>query len=356
MRIGLHDAEMEHIRQKSFPNYALMKISAWHKQRGDTVEFFTPVDPREPEQIQLFPIEEYPLRRKAHIYDKVYSSKVFDFTPENRYLPKKIIKGGTGYSITATLPSEIDAMFPDYSIYPQCDYAIGYITRGCPNSCQWCVVPQKEGDIKPYRRWQELVRPDSNKLVLMDNNILSCEYGIQQLESLIDSGYSIDLNQGMDARLVNERIAAIIARLKWIRYIRFSCDQTAQVDAIFRAAALLAEHGIKPYRLFIYLLVTKDIDNAASRVESLKELDGISLYAQAERNEAKDIIPNRAQLEFAQRYIYGKCYRKETWRGYCQRWGFDDLLQNAENSFSRKGRAEKCNLTNGQPAKAIKML
>lgn len=356
MRIGLHDAEMEHIRQKSFPNYALMKISAWHKQRGDTVEFFTPIDPREPEQIQLFPIEEYPLRRKAHLYDKVYSSKVFDFTPENRYLPKKTIKGGTGYSITATLLPEIDAMFPDYSIYQQCGYAIGYITRGCPNSCPWCVVPQKEGSIKPYRRWQELVRPDSNKLVLMDNNILSCEYGIQQLESLIDSGYSIDLNQGMDARLVNERIAGIIARLKWIRYIRFSCDQTAQVEAIFRAAAMLAEHGIKPYRLFIYLLVTKDIDNAASRVEKLKELNGISLYAQAERNEAKDIIPNRAQLEFTQRYIYGKCYRKETWHEYCRRWGFDDLLQNAENSFSRKGRAEKCNLTNEQPAKAIKML
>ena len=162
-------------------------------------------------------------------YDRVYSSKVFDFTPENPYLPECTIRGGTGYPdipINEELPPEIDAIFPDYSIYPACDYAIGYITRGCPNNCRWCVVPRKEGQIRAYRGWKELVRPDSKKLVLMDNNILSCEFGISQLESMIGSGYAIDLNQGMDARLVTERAARILARLKWIRFIR---DQTAQI-------------------------------------------------------------------------------------------------------------------------------
>ena len=105
------------------------------------------------------------------------------------------------------LPPEIDAAFPDYSIYTECDYAIGYLTRGCPNHCPWCVVPEKEGGIKPYREWKQVVRPDTNKLVLMDNNILASEYGVSQLESMIGSGYAIDLNQGMDARLVNDRIA-----------------------------------------------------------------------------------------------------------------------------------------------------
>lgn len=323
MLVGLHDAEFEHIKGKSFPNYALMKISAWHKQRGDAVEMFTPIDPNAAEQLTLFPLEEYPPKRKANIYDIVYSSKVFDFTPENPYLPANTIKGGTGYDIKSQLPPEIDGMFPDYSIYPDCDYAIGYITRGCPNKCPWCVVPQKEGGIKPYRHWRQLVRTDSNKLVLMDNNILSCEYGIAELESLIGSGYAIDLNQGMDARLVNDRIANILARLKWIKYIRFSCDQKAQIGAILKTAELLEKHGVKPYRLFIYVLVTKDIDDAAYRVERLREIHNISLYAQAERNEAKGIIPNRAQLEFAQRYVYGRCYKKETWREYCERWGTD---------------------------------
>jgi hypothetical protein len=184
-----------------------------------------------------------------------------------------------------------------------------------------------EGYIKPYRKWQELVRPDSKKLVLMDNNVLSCEYGIQELESLIDSGYAIDLNQGMDARLVDERIAGIIGRLKWIKYIRFSCDTVQQIESITNSAALLAEYGIKPYRIFVYILVRKDIKDAAYRVERLRELKGISLYAQAERNEAKGIVPNAEQLEFAQRYVYGNSFRKETWSQYCDRRNFKSGVQ-----------------------------
>ncbi len=298
MKIGLHDSEKDYLKRKIFPNYALMKISAWHKSQGDTVEWWNPI---------------------AGQYDKVYSSKIFDFTPENPYLPPDAIKGGTGYNIHSVLPDEIENMFPDYSIYPECDYAIGYITRGCPNKCRWCIVPKKEGGIKPYRTWQELVRPDSNKIVLMDNNILACEYGINQLESLIDSGYKIDLNQGMDARLVDDRIAKILSQLKWIKYIRFSCDTTAQIAAIENAAGLLMKYGIKPYRLFIYLLVTKDIENAAYRVEQLKKLKGITIYAQAERNERIGIVPNQLQLEFAQRYVYSGKFRKETWHEYCKR-------------------------------------
>ncbi len=247
----------------------------------------------------------------------------YSTSPENPYLPASTIKGGTGYDIKSQLPPEIEAMFPDYSIYPDCDFAIGYITRGCPNKCPWCIVPQKEGGIKPYRHWQELVRSDSKKLVLMDNNILACEYGIAELESLIGSGYSIDLNQGMDARLVNGRIASILARLKWIKYIRFSCDQKAQISAIHNVADLLAKHGVKSYKIFVYVLVTKDIEDAAFRVEQLREIGNISLYAQAERNKVKGIIPSRAQLEFAQRYVYGRCYKKETWNEYCKRFGTD---------------------------------
>lgn len=304
MRVGLHDAEKEHIKKKSFPNLALMKISAWHKAAGDTVEWWNPLCK----------------------YDRVYSSKVFDFTPDDPYLPENTIRGGTGYRdlpINNELPAEIDRMYPDYSIYPECDYAIGYLTRGCPNHCRWCIVPKKEGKIRPYRTWQEVVRKDTDKLILMDNNILSCEYGIQQLKSLIDSGYRIDLNQGMDARLVTDNIAEILSRLKWIRFIRFSCDQKSQIESIRHTVELLGRYGVRPYRIFIYLLVTKDIQDAADRVEKLKQYKGINLYAQAERNERLGIMPNKAQLEFQQRYVYGGCYRSETFEEYCRRKGFD---------------------------------
>lgn len=308
MRIGIHDAEMDYLHHKTFPNYAIMKISAYHKQRGDTVDWWEPIN--------------------NNLYDLVYSSKIFDFTTDNPYLPENAIRGGTGYAdipIEQTLPKEIDYCFPDYSIYPQCDYAIGYITRGCPNNCPWCVVPAKEGRIKPYRAWEQLVRKDSKNLVLMDNNILASEYGIKQLESIIGSGYSIDLNQGMDARLVDDRIANILSNLRWIRYIRFSCDHKSQIDAIYNVAELLNKYGKKPYNLFVYLLVTKDLDDAAYRVESLKKLTGINIYAQPERNERKGIIPNDIQKEFAQRYVYGGCFRRETWQEYCERKCITDV-------------------------------
>jgi hypothetical protein len=281
---------------KTFPNFALMKISAWHKARGDAVEWWNALKE----------------------YDLVYSSKVFDFTPENPYLPEDAIKGGTGYDVKSALPPEIDAVFPDYDIYPLWghDRAVGFLTRGCPRRCPWCVVPEKEGDIRPYRHWREIVRESSNKLILMDNNILACDHGIRELESLIGSGQAIDLNQGMDARLVTPEIADILARLSWIRFIRFSCDTEAGIDPIVRAAELLESRGIKPYRLFVYMLVTKDIGDAARRADALKKLKGISLYAQAERNERKGIGPNAAQREFAERYIYGRCYLKKSWSEY----------------------------------------
>lgn len=277
-----------------------MKISAYHKAQGHSVEWWDPIE---------------------H-YDLIYSSKIFDFTPENPYLPKTAIRCGTGYTdipLSQKLPPEIDSTFPDYSIYPECNYAIGYLTRGCPNKCKWCFVPEKEGPIRPYRKWQEIIRPDTQKLILMDNNILAIEYGINQLESLIGSGYQIDLNQGMDARLVNDRIASILAQLKWIRFIRFSCDQISQIPAILKVADLLLKYGVRPYRLFIYVLVTTDIEDASYRVDKLKHLKAINLYGMPERNERKGITPNKLQMEFAQRFIYGGCYRKETWQEYAER-------------------------------------
>lgn len=296
MLIGLHDSEQEYLHKKSFPNYALMKISAYHKKNNDIVNWWNALEN----------------------YDKVYSSKIFTFTSNNYYLPKDTIKGGTGYDIKSELPQYIDDVFPDYSIYPNCDYAIGFLTRGCPNSCPWCIVPQKEGKLRPYREWKDVVRKDSDKLVLLDNNILASSFGIEQLESLADTQIKIDLNQGMDARLVDNDIAYLLSKLKWIKYIRFSCDKKSQIDSIIKTCELLEKYGVKPYRVFIYLLVQKDLSDADYRVQELKKLKNISIYAQAERDFKNNIMPNKAQLEFAQRYIYGRCYKKETWEEYCK--------------------------------------
>lgn len=117
----------------NYPNLALMKISAWHKNQGDRVEWYNPFE---------------------H-YDKLYMAKVFSFTEDyHQYMNNAdcIEKGGTGYDIQKLLPEQIDRMQPDYSLYPSIDHktAYGFLTRGCPNKCKWCVVPKKEGNIRPY--------------------------------------------------------------------------------------------------------------------------------------------------------------------------------------------------------------
>lgn len=304
MRVALHDADAAHLAKGrpggKFPNLALMKISAYHKASRDAVEWW---------------------KGPLYSYDLTYSSKVFDFTPDEPFLPPGTIKGGTGYGgdISRQLPPEIDRMRPDYSIYPECDYAIGFLTRGCPNCCPWCYVPAKEGGIKPYSDWREIVRQDTNKLVLMDNNILASDYGIAQLKSLIGSGYKIDLNQGIDARLVTPEVADILAGLEWLRFIRFSCDQRAQIEPVRQAVELLGERGVKPYRIFVYVLVREDVQDAAYRVEQLKSYHNINLYGMPERNDRLGISPNKAQLRFAKKYLYSGTYRTETWEQYLQR-------------------------------------
>ena len=300
MQIGLHDAEKDHMKNKSFPNYALMKLSAYHKSKGNTVEWWKPKDGRH--------------------YDIVYSSKIFDFTPENPNLPESTVRGGTGYGLYGELPHEIDCQYPDYSIYPDCDYAIGYITRGCPNRCGFCVVGIKEGDIRPYADWRDIVRQDTKKLVLMDNNILACEYGINQLTELSLTDYRLDLNQGIDARLVDNRIAEILSKIKWLKYIRFSCDSKGQIDCVINTAETLISLGIAPSRIFVYLLVTQDVIDAAERVEQLKRLKSITIYAQPERNIKMGVPPPTVeQKEFCGRYIYGGAWRKESWWDYCEK-------------------------------------
>ena len=294
MLIGLHDSD-----NTGFPNYALMKISAWHKAQGDTVEWWNPL-------LQ---------------YDRIYSSKVFTFTPEDPYLPPDTIKGGTGYGIYDSLPDEIDDMFPDYSIYPKVSYAIGYLTRGCIRSCPWCVVPKKEGKIRAYKTWREIKRPDSRDIVFMDNNVLACEHGIEQMKDMVGENVRIDFNQGLDARLITPEIAELLGKLKWIEYVRVSCDTDAMLDVVLEKAQLLERGGVKPWRVFVYVLV-QDIPSAEKRCIALREA-GLNPFAQPYRDFTTNAEPAEELKRFA-RWVNHKAifntvptfaeYKKKGWK------------------------------------------
>ena len=248
-------------------------------------------------------------------YDRVYSSKVFTFTPVNPYLPENTVKGGTGYGIYGELPSEIEVMQPDYSIYPNVDYAIGYLTRGCIRKCPWCVVPVKEGAMRPYRTWREIKRSDSKKIVFMDNNVLASDYGIGQMADMIGHDIRIDFNQGLDARLITPEIAGIIGRLKWITFIRIACDTDAMLSVVLEKAELLKQKGVKPRQIFVYLL-TQDIESAERRAIALRTA-GLQPFAQPYRDFTTNAEPDRELKRFA-RWVNNKAVFKtiETFAEY----------------------------------------
>jgi len=221
MRIGLIDVDGH-----DFPNIPLMKISAWHKAQGDTVEWYEP----------LF---------SGHM-DKVYMAKVFSFTPDYEYFvdADEIVKGGSGYCISLVngkeqydkskdlqLPEEVEHIYPDYSIYygkikdiEQTAY--GFMSRGCPRGCDFCHVKDKPGDGRCSHKVADLSEfwNGQKYINLCDPNTLACKDWRDILQQLIDSGAYVDFNQGVDIRLMTAEKAEMLKKIK-IKMIHFAYDR-----------------------------------------------------------------------------------------------------------------------------------
>ena len=232
----------------NYPNLALMKLSAAHKANGDNVDWYNPFDS----------------------YDIVYLPKIFSFTddyPHPIVNAQLVKRGGTGYDYTTTLPAEIDSLQPDYSLYPSIDNrtAYGFLTRGCVRHCKWCIVPKKEGFIKPYMDIEQIAVNGRDRVVLMDNNVLAIDYGLEQIEKIAKLGIHVDFNQGLDARLVTEEVAQLLAKTKWIKRIRLACDTPAQIAECDIAIDRIDKYGYKGQYL-IYCILLDDINECYERV------------------------------------------------------------------------------------------
>lgn len=266
MKVALVDMDYEYRKfigrppKHRFPNFALMRISAWHKSQGDTVDW-------------------YPL--PMQIPDKIYVSKCFTWykdVVQFAAADPEPIYGGTGYRKYETLPDEIDCILPDYSIYPDCDYAIGFLSRGCIRSCPWCVVPRKEGTLRQYDDIERIAQ-DRKKIVLMDNNFLANDFEFvkEQLEKSIRLGVKIDFNQGLDARLITPENAALLAKCKWFtisgnnKYIRFSCDTAGMIEPLRNAVKTLRSAGYNG-DIFVYVLA-RELNESVERIYKIQEID-----------------------------------------------------------------------------------
>ena len=306
-RIGLIDVD----GTGRFPNIALMKISAWHKNNGDLVEWYDP----------LF---------SGH-FDRVYLSKVFSFTPDYEFPvdADEIIKGGSGYCINlengkeifdesknTNLPYEIEHIYPDYSIYPELtqDTAFGFLTRGCPRGCDFCIVGKKEGRCSVKVAELSEFWNGQRKIVLCDPNILACKDWRDLLQQLIDSRAEIDFNQGLDIRLMTEEKARLLNQIK-IKEIHFAWDRYQDKEKILPKLKLFAsitKHSPNAHKAIVYTIVNFDttIEQDLERIYTLRDL-GYWPYVMIYDKEHCQRVYKNMQRWVNNRFIFAKCKRFE---------------------------------------------
>ena len=245
MKIGLIDIDSK------IPNLALMKLSAYHKQKGDDIELTQP----------LF----------ADQFDLVYASKIFDFSVMP-ILPDDVIIGGSGFDLTSLLQPEAEGLVPDYSLY-KCDYAIGYTSRGCNRSCPFCIVPKKEGKFRPvgsiFQFWS-----GQKRLMLLDNSLNTDEGHFKFiLNQLIENRIKVFFAQGLDIRLLTNNQAELLSLVRLWKRIHFAWDFLGIEKSVIKGIEILDRYNLKNKSMF-YVLVgfntTRDED--MYRIETLRKL------------------------------------------------------------------------------------
>lgn len=320
MKIGLIDVDGH-----NFPNIPLMKISAWHKAQGDSVEWYNP----------MF---------SGHM-DMVYMSKVFSFTDDYIYPidADEIITGGSGYCISLVdgkevfdkskdinLPYEIEHIYPDYSIYGITDTAYGFLSRGCPRGCDFCHVEAKEGrrtvkvaDLSEFWNGQK-------NIVLCDPNILACRQWKDLLQQLIDSKAWVDINQGLDIRMMTEERAEMLARIK-LKNIHFAWDRYQDKDIIIPKFKMFKEiTGIDFRKLGVFVLCNFDttIEQDLDRIYSLRDM-GFSPYVMIyNKNEFVDCDDNGKPMRMKRRGVLLKQYTEKQIRHFETCWKMQRWVNN----------------------------
>lgn len=295
MKIGLIDVDGH-----NFPNLPLMKLSAYHKAKGDNVEWVNPIFGK---------------------YDVVYQSKVFDFTPDFETVvnAEQIVKGGTGYGLNNKLPVEVENIYPDYSIYGIKNTAYGFLTRGCPRGCDFCIVAKKEGrksvkvaDLGQFWNGQKEIK-------LLDPNLLACPDRLELLEQLIKSNAWVDFTQGLDVRLLNDEVIDKIKQIK-IKMIHFAWDKEKDSKAIVKNLEYFKNKtNINMRKARVYVLTNFDtsFDFDLYRIYKLKEL-GYDPYVMIYDKQNAPTKTLELQRWVNNKFIFRSCERFEDYKSVCQ--------------------------------------
>jgi hypothetical protein len=225
----------------NFPSIPLMKLSAYHKARGDNVKL----------------IDNF-----SEHFDAAYCSKTFNLPLITKIptlpnlLADKLYCGGTGFAIETVdgkeryiqgkdgaLPFEVEHNYPDYGLYPELTQgtAFGFLTRGCPNACGFCVVCGKEGQCSTQIAELSEFWRSQRKIKLMDANLLACKDRERIINALIISKACIDYTQGLDARFVDDDIARLLCRTN-IEMAHFAFDLIKNEPEIVKGLRIFRKH------------------------------------------------------------------------------------------------------------------
>lgn len=297
MQIGLIDVDNWNNLKGCFPNLPLMKLSAWHKEQGDLVEWYDP----------------------SKHYDLVYMSKVFSFTnePFEEIHADQVVKGGSGYAIQlidgkevfdqkkhSNLLNHIEHIFPDYSLYGITNTAHGFMSRGCPRGCFFCHVKAKEG-CKAYKvaDLNEFWNGQKN-IELYDPNTLACPEWKDILQQLIDSKANVDFNQGVDIRLMTDEKCEMLMQMK-IKHIHFAWDRYQDKEFVVPKLQRFKEMtGWSRDKVTVYILTNYDstMEQNLERVTTCREL-GFNPYIM---RYDKEHIPRGSEINKLARYVNTK--------------------------------------------------
>lgn len=228
MKIGLLAAD-----SLNFPNLPLMKISAWHKQKGDLVEWWSP---------------------DGGQYDKVYISKIFtESTLPQITNADEVQIGGSGVDLENKLPYEIEHATPDYTLYPQYTFALGWLTRGCPRKNHgFCITPKKDGCISVKTADLNEFWTGQKEIYLLDQNLLACKDRVELIRQLAVSGAQVNFSGGMDVRFLSDEIIEELRRVR-VKDFHFAWDDPK--EDLFPHFLRVAVSGLFPVKkVSVYVL------------------------------------------------------------------------------------------------------
>jgi hypothetical protein len=292
----------------SMPNLALMKLAHWFRNKGDDVTFTTDIN------------------NDGELYDQVFASSIFQFSQERLMKfqlahPMSIV-GGSGTPFNHTVEDLIGREYEyyDYTDYPDVDYSIGFLQRGCRLRCKFCIVPAKEGKPRSASTVGELYRglPHPRKLHILDNDFFGNPEWRERISEIRDGKFRICLSQGINVRLINEEAAAALATIEYRdtkfkeRRLYTAWDNIGDEKIFFKGVDMLEKAGVPPKHLMAYMLIGYDKNETWDRIweRFYKMIDrGIRPYPMVFDRSRKD-------LKTFQRYAVTGMYRACGWNEF----------------------------------------